>query len=72
MKINRLSRRISLAQGLALVFIFVSVEAFSASQSPSTPFTAAKDLGLAFVGVAKKVLPSVVSIRSEKTVTAAP
>jgi serine protease Do len=72
MKLNRSFRGISLAHGLALVLILVSVEAFSASQNPSAPSATAKDLGLAFVGVAKKVLPSVVSIRSEKTVTAAP
>jgi Do/DeqQ family serine protease len=72
MQIARLFRRIFLLQGVVLALILISVEAFSASQSPSAPSTAAKDLGFAFVGVAKKVLPSVVSIRSEKTVTAAP
>ncbi len=38
----------------------------------STPHLTAKNLGLAFVEVAKKVQPSVVSIRSERTVTVSP
>jgi len=72
MQIARLFRRIFLLQGVVLVLVLISAEAFSTSQNPSSPSTAAKDLGFAFVGVAKKVLPSVVSIRSEKTVTTAP
>lgn len=40
------------------------------SQPTSPPHITAKDLSNAFVEVAKKVSPSVVSIRSERTVTA--
>lgn len=36
------------------------------------PLGTAQDLGMAFVEVARKVLPSVVSIRSERTVTVTP
>jgi Do/DeqQ family serine protease len=41
-------------------------------QAASQPFRTAEDLGTAFVEVARKVLPSVVSIRSERTVTVSP
>ena len=43
-----------------------------AAEKSSPHLTTAKDLGLAFVEVAKKVQPSVVSIRSERTVTVQP
>ncbi len=42
------------------------------AEKPSGPLATAKDLGLAFVEVAKKVKPAVVYIRSEKTVTVSP
>jgi serine protease Do len=38
----------------------------------ASPISTARDLGQAFVEVSKKVLPSVVSIRSERTVTISP
>ena len=44
----------------------------SAADKSSQPLAVAKDLGNAFVEVAKKVKPSVVSIRSERTVTVSP
>jgi len=59
MPIGRLFRRIFLLQGVVLAFILISGEAFSASQSPSAPSRAAKELGFAFAVVAQKVLPSV-------------
>jgi serine protease Do len=41
----------------------------AAGEKSSAPVSTVKDLGRAFVEVAKKVQPSVVSIRAEKTVT---
>jgi serine protease Do len=43
-----------------------------AAVEPSPHLTTAKNLGIAFVEVAKKVQPSVVSIRSERTVIVSP
>jgi serine protease Do len=43
----------------------------AAADKSSQPIVSVKDLGRAFVEVAKKVQPSVVSIRSERTVTSA-
>ena len=43
-----------------------------AAEKSSQSLTIAKDLGNAFVEVAKKVKPSVVAIRSERTVTVSP
>jgi serine protease Do len=45
---------------------------FSHGATSSESLSVAKDLGNAFVEVAKKMQPSVVSIRSEQTVTVAP
>lgn len=59
---------------LLSVMILVAIMpacSYGATENP-THLTTAKDLGLAFVEVAKKVQPSVVSIRSERTVTVQP
>lgn len=59
-----------------IIFMMVitgGCEAAEKSSPPASPSQiTAKDLGNAFVEVAKKVSPSVVSIRSEKTITAQP
>ena len=49
-----------------------SVAVGIAAEKVSDPLQGARDLRSAFVGVATRVQPSVVSIRSERTVTAAP
>jgi serine protease Do len=51
--------------------MMTSWNGIAAGPSPR-PLTTPKDLALAFVEVAKKVKPSVVSIRSERTVTVSP
>ena len=69
-------RRIDLSRrGCFLLSVMILVAIMPAcgygAENP-THLTTAKDLGLAFVEVAKKVQPSVVSIRSERTVTVQP
>jgi len=69
MKTKDFSRR-----WLILLFtgiLTVTVPVWNCDGAPA-PIGTAKDLGMAFVEVAKKVLPSVVSIRSERTVTISP
>jgi len=63
--------------GLCLLFamtvlVMILPWELKAAEKTSQPLTVAKDLGNAFVEVAKKVKPSVVSIRSERTVSVAP
>jgi serine protease Do len=55
-----------------LMMIMMPAWSCSAASKTSPAINTAKDLGQAFVEVSKKVLPSVVSIRSEKTVTTSP
>jgi serine protease Do len=59
-----------------IVFIVMAAGRCEAAEQSSRPVNpssvAVRDLGNAFVGVAKKVSPSVVSIRSERMVTAQP
>ena len=59
---------------LSLTILFSLMTGWSgeAAEKTSPHLTTAKNLGLAFVEVSKKVQPSVVSIRSERTVTAQP
>ncbi len=54
-----------------LLMAMLPVGGWSAEKT-SKPLATAKDLSIAFVEVAKKVKPSVVYIRSEKTVTVSP
>ncbi len=65
-------RRLCFLLSLSLLMVMVPWWAYGQSGKPSQSLTVAKDLGNAFVEVAKKVQPSVVSIRSEKMVTTAP
>lgn len=62
--------------GLLLILIVMAVMlptwSCIAAEKSSRPVTTARDLSNAFVEVAKKVQPSVVSIRSERTVTVSP
>ena len=62
--------------GRKLIFLligtFILVGQSWNCQAASQPLRVAEDLGTAFVEVARKVLPSVVSIRSERTVTVSP
>jgi serine protease Do len=55
-----------------ILTVMVPVSGCSAAPRTSAPISTARDLGFAFVEVSKKVLPSVVSIRSERTVTISP
>ena len=65
------TRGISLLCAATILAMFAPWS-LSAAEKPSQPLAVAKDLGNAFVEVAKKVKPSVVSIRSERTVTVSP
>jgi len=62
-------RKLSSVFLAAMVLVMVPSWGCSAASKNAAPISTAKDLGQAFVEVAKKVLPSVVSIRSERTVT---
>ena len=57
---------------ILFVFLIGTLSAHGATSQSSESLAVAKDLGNAFVEVAKKMQPSVVSIRSEQTVTVAP
>ncbi|MEI9477568.1 MAG: Do family serine endopeptidase [Deltaproteobacteria bacterium] len=71
MRRKQWNRRLSL---LSVVTILVMLAPWnlSAAEKSSQSLTIAKDLGNAFVEVAKTVKPSVVAIRSERTVTVSP
>src|SRR4030042_3535608 len=65
------------ARGLSLltvlcILVMIAPWNLSAAEKSSQPLAVAKDLGNAFVEVANKVKPSVVAIRSERTVTVSP
>ena len=64
--------RLSLPSLILFVFLAATLSAHGAPSTSSESLSVAKDLGNAFVEVAKKMQPSVVSIRSEQTVTVAP
>jgi serine protease Do len=53
---------------ITILVILMPVWGCAVSEKTSQPICTVKDLGRAFVDVAKKVQPSVVSIRAEKTV----
>jgi serine protease Do len=77
MEVNRMRRIDWSRKGYFLLFLTIvmaimPVGSCSAREKSSPHLTTAKDLGLAFVEVAKKVQPSVVSIRSERTVIVSP
>ena len=55
-----------------ILLVTISVWSLGAVEKSTPHLTAAKNLGLDFVEVAKKVQPSVVSIRSERTVIVSP
>ena len=57
---------------MILVAIMSACSSGAAERPTYTKPTTAKNLGFAFVEVARKVQPPVVSIRSEQTVTAQP
>jgi len=58
---------------IAMIVLMTTVPSGGwSAEKPSRSLATARDLGLAFVEVAKKVKPSVVTIRSEKTVTVSP
>jgi serine protease Do len=65
------TRGLSFLCAVAIFVIIAPMNLIAADKSPQ-PLAVAKDLGNAFVEVAKKVKPSVVSIRSERTVTVSP
>ena len=64
--------RLSWPSLIMFVFLAATLSAHGAPSTSSESLSVAKDLGNAFVEVAKKMQPSVVSIRSEQTVTVAP
>jgi S1-C subfamily serine protease len=64
--------RLSLPSLILFVFLAATLSAHGAPSTSSESLSVAKDLGNAFVEVAKKMQPSVVSIQSEQTVTVAP
>jgi serine protease Do len=70
----KIDRRFRLGLLLTLIVMAVMLPIWSciAAEKSSRPVNTAKDLANAFVEVAKKVQPSVVSIRSERTVTVSP
>ena len=66
-----MTRGISLLCAITILAMVAPWNLSAADKSPQ-PLAVAKDLGNAFVEVARKVKPSVVSIRSERTVTVSP
>jgi serine protease Do len=66
------SRRKTFLFSLTILVVMMPLWSCGAAEKTSPHLTTAKNLGLAFVEVAKKVQPSVVSIRSERTVTLQP
>jgi len=77
MEVRKMERKQWRTRGISLLCAATILAMFapwnlSAAEKPSQPLAVAKDLGNAFVEVAKKVKPSVVSIRSERTVTVSP
>jgi serine protease Do len=64
-------KKLFLLSALILVIV-LPLWSCQAAEKSSPQITTAKNLGLAFAEVAKKVQPSVVSIRSERTVTVSP
>jgi serine protease Do len=77
MEVNGMRRKVWSRKSCFLLFLTIvmtmmPVWSCGAAEKSSHHLTTAKNLGLAFVEVAKKVQPSVVSIRSERTVTVQP
>ena len=62
-------RRWAFSISITVLFVIMPAWGCAAGEKSSAPVSTVKDLGRAFVEVAKKVQPSVVSIRAEKTVT---
>jgi serine protease Do len=65
-------RSVSISGLLLAVLIALPSAGHSAAEKSAHPLALAKDLGNAFVEVSNRVKPSVVSIRSERTVTLSP
>jgi serine protease Do len=77
MEVRKMERKQWRTRGISLlcaatILAMIAPWNLSAAEKSSQPLAVAKDLGNAFVEVAKKVKPSVVSIRSERTVTVSP
>jgi serine protease Do len=72
MNLNQSSLRFWIAVVLMAALGSAPVAVSIAAQKVSDPLQGARDLRSAFVGVATSVQPSVVSIRSERTVTVTP
>ena len=68
MKIRRLTQTWTLVISVSIFVAIMPMGGCVAAEKSVRPMDTVKDLGRAFVEVAKKVQPSVVSIRSEKTV----
>jgi serine protease Do len=62
-------RRWAFSISITVLFVIMPAWGCAAGEKSSAPVSTVKDLGRAFVEVAKTVQPSVVSIRAEKTVT---
>jgi serine protease Do len=71
MKRSNSTQRWIIFVSLAMLLSMAPMGGCVAAERSSRPVETVRDLGRAFVEVAKKVQPSVVSIRSEKTVTTA-
>ncbi len=65
-------KRVGFRRGYFLLFLMILITMFSAWSVNAAEKLTAKDWRNGFVQVAKKVQPSVVSIRSERTVTVSP
>jgi serine protease Do len=77
MEVTKMGRKLWRTRGASLlcavlILALIAPWNLSAAEKLSQSLTVAKDLGNAFVEVANKVKPSVVAIRSERTVTVSP
>ncbi len=69
MKLRNFGQKVCFIIGITILAAMMPVWGCAAAGKSSQPVEAVRDLGRAFVEVAKKVQPCVVSVRSEKMVT---